>query len=151
MSTDALSENNKKVIDVLRDKNLIYLIRPFKKMIELEKSGEIKIHKMSWKKIMQTVHQGHKTLIEKEIRAYVIHYGLIAEKRKREDKRISKERVKTHRENKKALGYKQISFQVTKDDYERIQAYKEHYGYTYEQVIHSLISRVKMQKTMVKS
>jgi len=147
MSTKKLSKNNQKVIDVLREKKLNYLIVPFKKMIELENAGEINIHKMSWKKIMQTVYQGYKSVIEKEIRAYVIHYGLIAPKRKREDTRISKERVKSYRENKKALGYRQVSIQVSRDDYRRLQAYKEHFGLTYEQAIHKLLAIVKIKES----
>jgi len=62
-----LSKNNQKVVNLLRDKQLTYLIKPFKKMIELDQLGKIKIHKMTWKSIMSEVYNEYLTRADLEI------------------------------------------------------------------------------------
>jgi len=139
-----LSKNNQEVIDVLRDKQLIYLIRPFLQMVELDKLGKIKIHKMTWKVIMREVHDEYLTRADLEnlIISYLINFGIAVVKKKRIDPRKSKERVKSHRERKKVLGYSQLSILVSKDDLERLKRLKMSRNMTYQELLSYMIKNL---------
>lgn len=142
-----LSENNKKVIYSLRGKQLTYLIRPFLLMVELDKLGEIKIHKMTWKVIMREVYDEHLTRADLEnlIISYLVNFGIMVEKKKRQDARVSKERVKTHRKAKKVLGYTQMSVLVSKDDLERLKCYKKDTGMTHQELLSYMINKLPVK------
>jgi predicted DNA binding CopG/RHH family protein len=142
-----LSKNNQKVIDSLRDKQLTYLIKPFKKMVELDKLGKIKIHKMTWKVIMREVYNKYLTRseLEKVIISHLVSFGVLVVKKKRNDPRKSKERVKKHREDKKVLGYTQLSVLVSKDDLERLKRFKTHRGMTYQELLAYMIKNLPVR------
>jgi hypothetical protein len=137
-----LTKNNQKIVDTLRDKQLHYLIKPFLLMVELDKIGKIKVHKMTWKVIMREVYDKYlvRSDLENFIISYLVNFGIAVAKKKRNDPRKSKERVKSHREQKKALGYSQLSVLVSKDDLERLKRYKELFNLTYEQAFSKLIN-----------
>ena len=137
-----LSKNNQKVIDTLRDKQLTYLIKPFKQMVEWDKLGKIRVHKMTWKVIMREVYNKYLTRADLEnlIISYLVNFGIQVQKKIRTDPRKSKERVKSHREQKKALGYSQLSVLVSKDDLARLKRHKERYNLTYEEVFSYMIN-----------
>jgi len=142
-----LSKNNQKVVDTLRDKQLTYLVRPFKEMVELDKLGKIKIHKMTWKVIMREVYDKYATRqdLEKFFISYLVNFGILVATKKRIDPRKSKERVKSHREHKKALGYTQLSVSLSKGDLERLKRFKEGRGMTYQQVLSYMVSQLPVK------
>ena len=142
-----LSKNNQKIVDTLRDKQLTYLVKPFQKMIELDKLGKIKVHKMTWKVIMREVYDKYLTRadLEKLIISYLVNFGIEVAKKKRIDPRKSKERVKSHREHKKALGYTQLSVLVSKDDLERLKRFKKHRGMTHQEVFEFMIKQLPVK------
>lgn len=137
------NKNNDKVIEVLRILQLTYLIKPFEKMISLEQNKKITIHKMSWKVIMRDIHDyehlGRKH-IEKTFLSYFLHFGILVQKRVKVDKRVSKERVKRHRELKKELGYRTISILVNSADFERFKRFIDDFNLTYEQAFNRLLN-----------
>ncbi len=141
----ALSEKNKIVVDRLREKQLGRYVKPFLKMVELDKLKKIVIRPMTWKLIMKTFNDVDSDRYDLElcISSYLVHFGLIVVplKQKKVKKRVTRERVKRHREQKKALGYRQVSIQLTNDDYERLQAYKLKFKLTYSEALHKLLSR----------
>lgn len=137
------NKNNDKVIEVLRILQLTYLIKPFEKMISLEQNKKITIHKMSWKVIMRDIH-GYEDLgrkhVEQTLLSYFLHFGILVQKRVKVDKRVSKERVKRHRELKKELGYRTISILVNSADFERFKRFIDDFNLTYEQAFNRLLN-----------
>lgn len=143
-----LSKNNQKIVDTLRDKKLIYLIKPFHKMIELENLKEIQIHKMTWKVIMREIYNEENTKldIEKLMIGYFVHFGVMTPKKKIIDTRESKNRVAKHRADKKALGYKTISVQLDPYDFEILKKFREDFDLTYSEAIHQLLSKAPKRR-----
>jgi len=143
-----LSKNNQKIIDTLRDKKLVRLIKPFLKMIELEKLKEIVIHKMTWKVIMREIYNEHNTKsdIEKMMISYFVLYNILAPKKKTVDKRESKERVAKHRADRKASGFKTISVQLYPYDFERLKEFKEDFDLTYTEAISKLLEKAPRRR-----
>jgi len=139
-----LSKNNQKIVDILREKQLTHLIKPFVRMVELDKLGKIKVHKMTWKVIMRDFHDKHATRadLENVIVSYLAHFGIILMRQDKVDPKVSKERVKKFRSIKKALGYKNVSFLVSELDLERLKQYKEAQGMTYQEVLSFMISKL---------
>lgn len=135
-----LSKNNQTVVDALRDKQLNYLVKPFKQLVELDKLEKIKVHKMTWKSILNEAYNGSRLDLENTIISYLVNFGVFVAKKKRVDKRISKERVKKHREDKKALGYKTVSFELSPKVYNRLQKFKSKEDLTYADAIELLLS-----------
>jgi len=142
-----LSKNNQKIVDTLRDKQLTYLIKPFEKMVEFDKLGKIRVHKMTWKVIMREVYDKYLTRADLEnlIISYLVNFGIEVAKKKRIDPRKSKERVKSHREHKKALGYTQLSVLVSKDDLECLKRFKKHRGMTHQEVFKFMIKQLPVK------
>ena len=137
-----LSKNNLKIIDTLRDKQLNYLIKPFTQMVELDKLGKIKIHKMTWKVIMREIYSDlSKADLENMIISYLVAYGVMVVKKKRIDK-SSKERVKEFRKSKKELGYKQLSVLISPFDLERLKLFKSQNNMTYQEALSYLIKKL---------
>jgi len=138
-----LSKNNNKIVTVLKDKKLNYLVKPFLEMVELDKLKKIKIHKMTWSVILREFYDEENTKadIEKLIKGYLVHFGLVVVKKKVSDKRVSKERVSKHRADKKALGYKTVSIQLNPYDYERLAKYKADFDLTYSEAISKLLTK----------
>ncbi len=143
------SKNNDKVIEVLRLLQLTYLIKPFEDMVSLEQNKKITIHKMTWKVIMREIHNyedlGRKH-IEQTLLAYFTHFGILIIKRVKIDKRVSKERVKRYREQKKELGYRNVSFLVNSSDYDRFKRFIDDFDFTYEQAFHELLKNLPAKK-----
>lgn len=137
-----LSKNNQYVIDVLREKQLHYLINPFKQMIEFDRLDKIKVHKMTWKAILNQVYTGDRSSIENEIIAYLVAFGILVVKKKKVDKRKSKDRVKKHREHKKELGYTQMTVLISKADLERLKRFKSKRVMTYEELFSYMINNL---------
>lgn len=142
-----LSKNNMVVIDALRAKQLTYLIQPFKNMVELDKRGAIRIHKMSWKVIMRDVYNEYQTRadLEKLIISYLVVHGIFVVKKKRIDPRKSKERVKKHRDRKKVLGYTSLSVSLSKGDLNHLKRFKDSHNMTHEEVLSFMISRLPVK------
>lgn len=136
------------IIELLRDKNLTYLIDPFRRMVELNKLNKINIHLMTWKVIMRYVHNirengGNRKDLEKFIVSYLVLYGILfipARKVKKVKSTVGKDRVKKHRAIKKELGYKTISIQLSPDNYERMKRYKMRNNLTYNDLIDKLLN-----------
>lgn len=137
-----LSKNNQFVVDVLREKQLHYLINPFKQMVEFDKLGKIKIHKMTWKAILNQIYTGDRASIENEIISYLVAFGIVVVKKKKVDKRKSKDRVKKHREHKKELGYTQLSVLLSKADLERLKRFKSSSSMTHEELFSYMINKL---------
>jgi len=142
-----LSKNNQKVVDTLREKQLTYLVKPFLQMVELDKLGKIRIHKMTWKVIMREVHDKYLTRADLEnlIISYLVNFGVVVQKKKREDSRVSKERVKNHRDSKKALGYSQLSFMVSEADLKHLKRFKKLRGMTYQELLSYMIKHLPLK------
>jgi hypothetical protein len=138
-----LSKNNNKIVTVLKDKKLNYLVKPFLEMVELDKLKKIKIHKMTWSVIMREFYneENTKSDIEIFIKSYLVNYGILAIKKKIVDKRVSKERVSKHRADKKALGYKTVSIQLDPYSYERLKQFRKDFDLTYADAISELLSK----------
>jgi len=141
-----LNSRNRIVLDTLKEKQLHYLVKPFIQLIELDQMKKIKIHKMTWKIIMQVIHNGSRADIEKNIMSYLIHFGIVVEKKKRVDKRVSRDRVKKHREYKKSLGYKTVTIQLSPVDYKLLKEYKERNNYTYSEALRELLHLLRIKK-----
>jgi len=143
-----LSKNNQKIISVLEDKKLNYLIKPFLEMVELSRLKKIKIHKMTWSAIMREFHnkENTKSDIEKFLKSYLVNYGIYAVKKKIIDKRDSKDRVSKHRADKKALGYKTISIQISPDDYKILARYKDDFDLTYSEALHNFLANAQKRR-----
>jgi len=141
------SKNNQKVVDALRDKQLTYLIKPFSKMVELDKLGKIRVHKTTWKVIMREVCDEYLTRADLDnlIISYLVNFGILVAKKKRIDPRKSKERVKSHREQKKVLGYSQLSVSVSKDDLERLKRFKKLRGMTHQELLSYMINNLPLK------
>jgi len=139
-----LSRNNEKIVSVLKEKKLNYLVKPFLEMVELNSLKKIKIHKMTWSVIMREFYNEENTKADIEIflKSYLVNYGILAIKKKVVDKRVSKERVNKHRADKKALGYKTVSIQLHPYDYERLVKYKTDFDLTYAEAISNLLKKV---------
>ena len=137
-----LGKNNLKVIEVLRDKNLSHLVEPFKKMVELDKLGNIKIHKMTWKVIMRDIYNpmSKRLDIENMIVSYLVNFGLAYVPPKKQKSTVSKDRVRKHRAMKKELGYKTISIELSPDNYEKMKRYKVLNKLTYNDLIDKLLN-----------
>lgn len=136
------------IVDRLRDRQLTFLIKPFKQMVEQDKSGEIKIHKMTWKIILREFYNEHATRndLSKVLVAYLVNFGIAVVKKKRTDPRSSKERVKSHREHKKVLGYKQLSVLLSVDDLERLKRFKRLRGMTYQDAFEFMINKLPVTR-----
>ena len=143
-----LSKNNQKIVDTLKEKKLIYLIKPFEKMIELEKLKKILIHKMTWKVIMREIYDQDNTKadIEKMMISYFALYGILTVKKKTVDKRVSKDRVAKHRSDRKAIGFKTISIQLYPYDFERLKEFKKDFDLTYTEAISKLLEKAPRRK-----
>jgi len=139
-----LSNNDKMIIEVLRNNNLHYLIRPFKQMIELNKLGHIKIHRMTWKVIMRVFHDDRSTkkALENCLVTNFAVFGILPVRRKTSDRRLSKNRVQRYRKQKKELGYKQLSVLVSESDLERVKRFKLKNGMTYQEVFSYMINNM---------
>lgn len=126
---------------------LNHLVNPFMFMVELDKLGKIKIHSGTWKVIMRQVHDEYLTRqdLENLIISYLVNFGIAVSKKKRIDPRKSKERVKKHREVKKALGYKHLSVLVSKDDLERLKRFKDYRGMTHQEVFKFMINQLPVK------
>ena len=142
-----LSKNNQKIVDTLRDKQLNYLVKPFLNMVELDKLGKIRVHKMTWKVIMREVYDKYLTRADLEnlIISYLVNFGIEVAKKKRIDPRKSKERVKSHRMAKKALGYSQLSFLVSEDDLKRLKHFKNDRDMTYQELLAYMIKNLPVK------
>ncbi len=142
-----LSENNQFIVDKLREKQLSRYVKPFKKMVELDKLGEIDIRPMTWKKIMTIFRDPFSDRYDLEmcISSYLIHFGLVVIplKKKKVKKRVARERVKRHRMEKKALGYRQVSFMLSPADFERLRDLRKKQGFTYSEALNYLLDRCK--------
>lgn len=138
-----LSKNNEKIVSVLKEKKLNYLVKPFLEMVELNSLKKIRIHKMTWSVIMREFYNEENTKADIEIflKSYLVNYGILAIKKKVVDKRVSKERVNKHRADKKALGYKTVSIQLHPYDYERLVKYKTDFDLTYSEAISKLLAK----------
>lgn len=75
--------------------------------------------------------------------SYFVAFGILVVKKNRVDKRVSKDRVKKHREDKKALGYKTITVELNPIVFERLQRFKEQKKLTYAEVIELLLPVLK--------
>lgn len=141
------NKNNDKVIEVLRTLQLTYLINPFNTLVSLEQNQKIKIHKMTWKVIMRDIH-GYEDLgrkhVEQTLLSYFLHFGIIVMKSPKVDKRVSKERVKRHREQKKEQGYRNVSILLNSADYDRFKRFTDAFGLTYEQALNKLLNNSKI-------
>jgi len=139
-----LSKGNQKVVDVLRTKQLTYLIKPFREMVELSKLGKIKIHKMTWKVIMRDINNEHiaRSELENMFIAYFVNFGIFVVKKRIKDKRVSKERVKSHREHKKSLGYTQLSVMVSEENLDRLKRFKKKRKMTYQEAFEFMIRKL---------
>ena len=142
-----LSKNNQKIVDTLRDKQLNYLVKPFLKMVELDNLGKIRVHKMTWKVIMREVYNKYliRADLENLIISYLVNFGIEVAKKKRIDPRKSKERVKSHRMAKKALGYSQLSFLVSEDDLKRLKHFKNDRDMTYQELLAYMIKNLPVK------
>jgi len=140
-----LSKNNLFIIDKLREKQLTKYIRPFKKMVELYKLGEIDIRPGTWGHIMKIFRDpfSDRADFEKCISSYLVHYGIFVVRYKRTDKTITKNRVKRYRTNKKRLGYKQVSIMLASSDFERLKNLRKKEGFTYSEAINYLLNCCK--------
>ena len=109
-----LSKNDQTVISVLRNRHLTHLIKPYLQLLELKKNGKITIHKLTFKSIMKVVYSD---IPRKDVESFFlqlfVNFCIFYVKRNTKDPRESKQRVKKHRETKKALGYTQLSFLVS--------------------------------------
>lgn len=145
-----LSKNNQTVVNRLRKENLTYLIIPFLKMVELDRLGKIRVHKMSWKVIMREVYDEglERFEIENMIISYLVNFGIVVVKKKVVDKRKSKERVAKHRTMKKELGYKTISVNLSPDDYEQVKRLKKLNNVTYNELFELFLHNPKSLKFM---
>ena len=136
--------HNKKVIDVLRLKKLHYLIKYFKFAVQLEESDKIKIHKMQWKKIMNTIYNEKSTrkdvedIIYKYLRTWHIDVERKRDVREREYNRI---RVSNHRYKKKQMDFKNITVSLDHRIFEKLNDYKKEYDLTYAQAIAKLLKK----------
>ena len=137
-----LSKNNQIVVDRLRKENLTYLIIPFNRMVELDKLGKIRVHKMTWKVIMREVYDTDmsRSEIENMIISYLVNFGIAVAKKKVVDKRESKERVAKHRSKQKELGYKTISVKLSPADYEKVKRIKKLNNFTYDELFQALFN-----------
>ena len=144
-----LSKNNEKVISALKARKLTYLIKPFKRMVELDQLDIITVHKMTWKVIMRETHSNNISVrdFEQLMLSYLTHFGIITVKKKRKDVRESKERVKSYRKDKKALGYKQLSVLVSQRDLGALKCFKDDRGMTYQEVLSYMISKLPVKIT----
>ena len=97
-----LSNNNQKIIDTLKKHKLTYLVTPFKKMVELDKLKEIKIHRMEWKHILREIYNEKNTKfeLEKLLIPYFNTYEIPYQNKEILDHSKSKERVNKHRKDK---------------------------------------------------
>ena len=118
-------------------------------MVELDKLGKIRVHKMIWKVIMRKVYDKYLTRADLEnfIISYLLNFGIAVAKKKRIDPRKSKERVKSHRMAKKALGYSQLSVLVSEDDLERLKRFKNDRDMTYQELLAYMISKLPVKIT----
>ena len=116
-------------------------------MVELDKLGKIRVHKMTWKVIMREVYDKYLTRADLEnlIISYLVNFGIEVAKKKRIDPRKSKERVKSHRMAKKALGYSQLSFLVSEDDLKRLKHFKNDRDMTYQELLAYMIKNLPVK------
>lgn len=141
---DKYSKNHEFIITRLRDNQLSNLIKPFKDMVKKNKSGDIKIHLMTWKVIMLNIHDD--TLSRKDLYnffvSYFVLYGILFVPKVKQKQLNTKERVKEHRKDRKDLGYKSINIQLPPDVYAKLQRYKKQEGLTYSEALAKLLSSI---------
>ena len=133
-----LNSNNRKIIETLRDKNLNFLVKPFKDLIQLEQDHKIKIHKMSWKVIMRNIHSGSRSEIRETLTSYLDDFA-VSYKLPNVVNVPSKDRVKKHRSEKKKLGYKTVCIDLDRETYDRLQREKKKYNLTYPDLVKKLM------------
>jgi len=115
-------------------------------MVELDKLKEIRIHPMTWKQIMKYFNDpfSDRKDLELCISSYLINFGIFLPPEKFKKKvpnRITRERVKRHRMDKKRLGYRQVCFMVSPADFDRLQAFKRENGLTYSETLNKLLNK----------
>jgi len=96
-----INSNDRLVLETLKNKNLYWLRKPYKQLLEMIWLKKIPpIHKMTYKVIMRTIHKGTRAEIKTEIISHLVKNGIEVTEKKYIDKK-SVLRVQKHRKLKK--------------------------------------------------